>query len=151
MEKLNLRFILSRSWFSKVSAASRALFGLKMRPAMLNSLSKAAEAGRGVLSLTDNLRTTGNVLRILMCWVGQVRIKLLGSAWCFVGTFQDVEEVSLIRWARSSICWNGRILQLLPDVVQPWNTGRVTLAFVQSHFYWTNLITFMTFSLILKE
>lgn len=33
---------------------------------MLNSLLQAAEAGSGVLSLTDNLRTTGNVLRILM-------------------------------------------------------------------------------------
>ena len=52
-------FIFRRSWFSKLKKSSLALLGLKTIPAMLKSLSQAAEAGRGVLSFTESLHTAG--------------------------------------------------------------------------------------------
>ena len=55
-------FILKSSWFSKFDAFSLALLGLKTNPAILKSLSQAADAGRGVFNLTDNLHTAGKDL-----------------------------------------------------------------------------------------
>ena len=55
----NFLFNLKRSWFSKWRELSLTLLGLKTRPAMLNSLSHAAEAGKGVFSFRDSLHKDG--------------------------------------------------------------------------------------------
>lgn len=68
----NVLFILKRSWFSKLRVFKPALLGLKISPALLNSLSQAAEAGRGVFSFTDNLRTAGKDFRKLLLSAGHV-------------------------------------------------------------------------------
>lgn len=87
MEKLNLRFILSRSWFSKVSAASRALFGLKMRPAMLNrklKLQKQAE----------------------VCWVWQTTWEpqeTSWESWCHLLSRPGMNQAA---WWRLVFCGN---------------------------------------------
>ena len=52
-----------------------------MRPAMLNSLSQAAEAGSALLNLRDSWHTAGKDLSTStgVSWTPQVRIQLLGS------------------------------------------------------------------------
>lgn len=50
-------FIFNRSRFSKLREFSLALLGPKTSHAMLNSISQAAEAGKGVFSFTDGLHT----------------------------------------------------------------------------------------------
>lgn len=62
-----------RSRFSKFSESSLALLGLKIIPAVLKSLSQAAEVGSGVLSLRDRWHTDGNVFRMSMVSVGLAR------------------------------------------------------------------------------
>ena len=68
--KKKLLFIIKRSWFSKFSLA---LLELKMNPAMLKSLSQAAEAGRGSFSFTDSLKTAVKDFQQVrvICWTGQ--------------------------------------------------------------------------------
>ena len=45
--------------------------GLKISPAVLKSLSQAAEAGRGVLSFSDTLQTAGKDFRTSMYHPGR--------------------------------------------------------------------------------
>jgi hypothetical protein len=54
-------FSRKSNWFSKFFEPMHPLFGLKISPATLNSLSQAAEAGSAVLSLSDSWYTAGKV------------------------------------------------------------------------------------------
>ena len=64
-ESPNLLLSLSRSWFSKFSESRHAHLGLKISPAVLKSLTQAAEAGIGVLSFSDKFQTAGKDFRYL--------------------------------------------------------------------------------------
>lgn len=57
-------FNFNSSWFSKFFELSLPLFAEKMCPAVLKSRSQAADAGKGVLSLSDNLRSAGTDFRM---------------------------------------------------------------------------------------
>lgn len=69
----NCSFSFSSSWFSKFPESSLALSGLKTRPAVLKSLSQAAEAGKGVFSFRDSWQTTGKDFRRFMLLAEQAK------------------------------------------------------------------------------
>lgn len=120
----NCLFNFKRRRFSKFLEHSLALLGLKIIPAVLKSLSQAAEAGSGVFSLRDRWHTDGNVYRMSMYqldWPGRTLVAWCyrpvdPSAWLSKRSPPQTQERSRVTWLPSTTL----LLQVGFDVVEAY-------------------------------
>ena len=115
----NLLFSLKRSWFSKFLEPIRALFGLKISPAALNSLSQAAECG---VKPQWKVAYCRERLQYLNCitLASKVNLKLFGI---FLGTglFDCRKEIILLwRMGALSLILHNLVFQVTFDIVKAY-------------------------------